>query len=188
MNVAAFPPVRSETMSGSGCGFTCHEEMVLQTDSVRAGWPLLCSSSALQARLQGLASPCLAPSLPPSSLSTHSRLQKPWKVAFFLRLCCSSTTQAWRPQTELLQRDRGVFLLLSPICDNPHLGQWWQRGDLPAEGKGAAAWAALLHSESPWCCSQTPGTSQVLGDAQLTPEQPQLWFLLVLCRMPGFVS
>lgn len=33
---------------------------------------------------------------------------------------------------------------------------------------------ALLHSESPWCCFQTSGMSQVLGDAQLTPEQPQL--------------
>lgn len=52
-------------------------------------------------------------------------------------------------------------------------------------GKGQQPGQALLHSESPWCCFQTPGTSQVLGDAQLTPEQPQLWFLLVLCRMPG---
>lgn len=75
MNVDAFPPVRSEATSGSRCGFTCHKEMILQTNMVRPGWPLLCSSSAVQARLQGLASLCLAPSLPPSGLSAHSRLQ-----------------------------------------------------------------------------------------------------------------
>lgn len=78
MNVDAFPPVRSMETSGSGCGDTCCEEIILQTDTVGrcVARPLLLSGPgeavchacpAAPLRRRGSASPCLAPSLPPAT-------------------------------------------------------------------------------------------------------------------------
>lgn len=52
-----------------------------------------------------------------------------------------------------------------PICDNLHLGQLVAARWPPCRVVRGSSLAGqvLLHSESPWCCFHTPGTSQVLA-------------------------
>lgn len=108
MNVDAFPPVRSMETSGSGCGYTCCEEQILQNEKRQSPGLYGPSSSALAQQLRRSGLQCLAgnttakaeldqPALgasPPAGCSTCSRLQKVTESGLFPEACCFSTTQS----------------------------------------------------------------------------------------------
>lgn len=185
MNVDAFPPVRSMETSGSGCGYTCCEEIILQKDTVKASGP---SSSALaqQSRQDGL--PHLPGSaaatvglgqpvpgaFPPASHGMYSRLQKVTESGLFPKALLFQHYTVLRETSKLerLWRDCGVFMLFSLICDNPLP---WAVGDSelpsPADGpwpcglgKGQRLWPGRLfpplcagcRAGAWWCFFQTP--------------------------------
>lgn len=150
MNVDAFPPVRNKATSGSGCGFTCHEEMVLQTDWVRAGW---LSSPGHTA---GLGQP-MSSTFPPSQQPQHT--EPPSKLM----------GSGLFPEALLFQHYTGLETSkLSSFggteafscSSHPSVTIF----TLGIGGSGVTSLQSgevqlLLHSESPWCCFHTPDMS-----------------------------
>lgn len=81
MNVDAFPPVRSMETSGSGCGYTCCEEQILQKEKRQSPGLYGPSSSALVQQLRRAV--CSAwPATPlQRQSSTSLRLARPLLLA-----------------------------------------------------------------------------------------------------------